>query len=218
MRGLLLAALLAVGGASGSSGRGVVEGRVEVRRDGAAADASGVVVYLIGFEEPPPDTIATIRQRGKRFLPELLPITVGQSVTFPNDDSFFHNVFSPSAAHRFDLGQFPRGETKTKRFPNVGVVDVFCNIHPQMAATILVLPNRRWSRAAADGRFRIDDVPPGRWTAYGYSRRAGEPVSAPVDVSAGEVTTLALTLDETRADFAHPNKYGEKYRDPETYR
>jgi hypothetical protein len=138
-------------------------------------------------------------------------------VSFPNDDPFLHNVFSPSGVRPFDLGQYPRGETKTKRFPGVGVVEVFCNIHPEMAATILVLPNRRYARPGADGKFRIAGVPPGRWSLYAYSRRAAVPVRAQVDVTAGSVTESTLSLEETRNDFPHPNKFGEKYRHPEKY-
>ena len=116
-------------------------------------------------------------------------------------------------AHKFDLGQYPRGEAKSRRFPGVGVIDVFCNIHPQMAATILVLPNRRFARAAADGRFELAGVPPGRWTLYAYSRRVPAPVSAAVEIVAGQTAELTLALDETKADFSHPNKYGEPYKE-----
>jgi len=198
--------------------RGAVEGKVVVRRDGAPAEASGVVLYVVGFNEPPPTESAEIRQRDKHFLPELLPITAGQAVSFPNGDPFYHNVFSPSPVHKFDLGQYPEGQSKSKRFPSVGVVDVFCNIHPQMAATILVLPNRRWARADAEGAFRLADLPPGHWTIYAYSRRAAEPASAPIDIVAGETAKVTLALEEIKTDFAHANKYGEKYRDPEKYR
>jgi plastocyanin len=196
---------------------GEVTGTVKVTRSGAIVDSSGVVVYLVGFEEPPPKQAVEIRQRGKRFIPDLVAVTAGQNVSFPNDDAFLHNVFSPSGVRPFDLGQYPRGETKTKRFPGVGVVEVFCNIHPEMAATILVLPNRRFARVGADGRFRIAGVPPGRWSLYAYSRRAAVPVRAQVDVTAGAATATALALEETRNDFAHPNKFGEKYRHPEKY-
>jgi plastocyanin len=202
-------------GARGATGR--VTGTVSVRRDGAPVDASGVVVYLVGFAEAPPRQTARIRQRGRTFIPDLLPITAGQAVTFPNQDPFVHNVFSPSPVRRFDLGQYPSGTTKSKRFPSVGVVDVFCNIHPEMAATVLVLPNRRFARAGRDGRFRIDGVPPGRWTVYAFSRRAMAPVSAPVQVAAGAATELALAIEETRTDFAHPNKYGENYKESTSY-
>ena len=204
--------------AAGATDRGAIAGRVTVRQGGQTVDASGVVLYLVGFSEPPPAETAAIHQSGKRFAPDILPITAGQAVTFPNDDPVFHNVFSPSPVHKFDLGQYPKGDAKTKRFPTVGVVEIFCNIHPQMAATILVLPNRRFARAQADGSFRLDDVPPGRWTLYAFSRRATEPVSVPVEVAAGGVADVTLALEETRSDFAHPNKFGEKYRDPDKYR
>ena len=195
--------------------RGAVEGKVVVRRDGAPAEASGVVLYVVGFTEPPPAEAAEIRQREKHFLPELLPITAGQLVSFPNGDPFYHNVFSPSPVHKFDLGQYPQGETKTKRFPSVGVVDVFCNIHPQMAATILVLPNRRFATTAADGSYAIDGVPPGTWTLYAYDRMSSAPVRAPVTVVAGQTSTVDLTIAETRTSFKHKNKFGEEYRDPD---
>jgi plastocyanin len=191
---------------------GELAGTITVRH------GADVVVYVVGFNEPAPAAAAEIRQRGKRFEPDLLPITAGQTVSFPNGDPFFHNVFSVSPTRKFDLGQYPRGETKTKQFPQVGVVDVYCNIHPEMAATILVLPNRRFTRAAADGTFRIPGIPPGHWTAYAYSRGATKPVSAPIDIAGGKTTELKLELVEDRTNFNHANKFGEKYREPTKYR
>jgi plastocyanin len=199
-------------------GVGQIVGTVTVRRDHKVVDARGVVLYLVGFEESPPDQVAVIRQHGKRFEPDLLPITAGQEVSFPNDDPLFHNVFSLSPARKFDLGQYPAGQARTKRFPKVGVVDVYCNIHPEMAATILVLPNRRFTRAAPDGAFRLDGVPAGRWSLYAYSRRSSGPKSVAIEVGAGTVSDAKLALDETRLDFSHSNKYGENYREPTRYR
>jgi len=83
-----------------------------------------------------------------------------------------------SAARRFDLGQFKQGEKETKSFRKPGVVEVYCNIHPEMAATILVLPNRRFTTAAPDGRFAIEGLPPGRWTVFAYDRLADRPARA----------------------------------------
>jgi plastocyanin len=211
-----VAVLLALLSAAPESG--AIAGTVTVRRAGAQAAGASVVVYVVGFHEPAPPEAAEIRQRDKHFDPDLLAITAGQTVSFPNGDPFFHNVFSVSAVRKFDLGQYPRGDTKTKQFPAVGVVDVYCNIHPEMAATILVLPNRRFTRAAADGSFRIVGVPPGRWTVYAYSRGAIMPVSTPATVTAGRTTELRLSLEENRSIASHLNKFGEKYREPGKYR
>jgi plastocyanin len=208
----LLAALLLAGPETGD-----VQGMVSLTRE-PGVPPSRIIVYVVGFDEPPPPVDAEVHQHERHFDPELLAITAGQRVSFPNDDLFFHNVFSPSPAREFDLGQYPRGSTKVKLFPKVGVVDVFCNIHPEMAATVLVLPNRRFATVSAGGGFRIEGVPAGKWMLYAYSRRATQPASVPIGVVPGRTTSAELSLVEKQVDFSHLNKFGEKYRDPEKYR
>ena len=199
--------------------RGTIRGAIAVSRDGAmVANRAGVLVYVVGFDEAPPLQMAEIQQRGKRFTPPLLGITAGQRVSFPNGDPFYHNVFSPSLVRQFDVGQYRTGETRSRVFPKSGVVDVYCNIHPQMSATILVLPNRRFAMTAGDGSFTIYGVPAGRWKVYAYSRRAARPVGTETAVQAGRTAVVDLTVTETRSDFRHRNKYGEAYRDPARYR
>src|SRR5438105_3842832 len=116
---------------------GRVVGTVRVTEsDGKPAAHAEVIVYVVGFPEKG-DAAAEpvqIAQKDRKFAPDLVAITVGESVSFPNRDPFLHNVFSQSAARPFDLGSFKRGDAKTKDFPNPGVVDVYCNIHPEMAA------------------------------------------------------------------------------------
>jgi plastocyanin len=205
---------------------GRVVGVVRVREtDGAPVPAADVIVYVPGFTEAPiaagrgeAPVAATIEQRGRRFVPDLVAITAGERVRFPNGDPFLHNVFSQSPARRFDLGSFKRGESKAKVFPTLGVVDVYCNIHPEMAATILVLPNRRHTRAGADGRFVLDGIPPGTWTVFAYARRATRPASAQVKVIAGAEAAVELTVVRG-PEVEHVNKYGAKYGAPaKTYR
>jgi hypothetical protein len=218
LRGGALVVLLA--GAAAADEPGTVMGQVKVRAgDVERADASGVLVYLTGFREPPQRApIPEIVQRGRRFEPALVAITAGQEVSFPNADPFFHNVFSPSPAQRFDLGQYRMGETKTRLFPEPGFIEVYCNIHPEMAATILVLPNRRFTTTARDGSYRIAGVPAGTWQLFAYDGLASVPERADVTVAPGGTAVVDFTVAETRTSSPHKNKYGERYREPDRYR
>ena len=128
------------------------------------------VVYLEtapqgAFEVPPPRAHAVLDQRNEAFAPYVLAVSVGTTVDFPNSDRTYHNVFSLSKARRFDLGRYPRGESRSVRFDDPGVVRVFCEIHSHMNAFILVFAHRYFATTEADGRYRIDDVRRGatRW-------------------------------------------------------
>lgn len=194
---------------------GRVVGHVAITdADGKPADAEAII-YVVGFKEPPANQITEIAQKNRAFVPDLVAITVGESVSFPNRDQILHNVFSESAARRFDLGSFKTDDKKSKDFPEPGVIDVYCNIHPEMAATILVLPNRAHTRRGKDGAYAIAGVPPGTWTVFAYTRRVAKPASAQVTVVAGQDATVDLAL-QRGAEPPHLNKYGEKYHDVDT--
>jgi len=212
---VLIAMLVGLSAPAVAGGR--VSGMVSVTNADGKLAPSDAIVYVVGFNEPATadEVAATIAQKGRRFDPDLVAITVGQAVSFPNGDPFLHNVFSQSPARRFDLGSFKKGESKEKSFTSLGVVDVYCNIHPEMAATILVLPNTRHTHTDRDGRFVIDGVPPGRWTVFAYARRATKPVSAPVTIVEGQEAKVDLSLMRG-AEPPHVNKYGEKYKPPTT--
>lgn len=215
LKALALVAIAA--GVAHAAPGGRVVGKVSVTEANGKTASADVVVYVVGFPEKGNDGAATasIAQKGRTFVPDLVAITVGEAVTFPNGDAFLHNVFSQSSARKFDLGSFKKGESKDKSFPHPGVIDVYCNIHPEMAATILVLPNKRHTRTRPDGSFMLDGVPPGTWTVFAYARRAAKPASAPVTVVAGQDTTVNLSLVRG-AEPPHVNKFGEKYKAPTT--
>src|SRR5207302_9730738 len=77
--------------------------------------------------------------RGKMVIPHVLAIPVGSTVDFPNDDPISHNLFSLSSNNAFDLGLYRRGAGKSQRFDTPGLVNVYCNVHPNMSAVILVM-------------------------------------------------------------------------------
>ncbi len=200
--------------ASTAPAKGTARGKVVLQvRGKAEADASGVVVYMVGFKQPAPvGLVPGMRQQGSQFVPQLLAITAGQSVVFPNRDTQFHNVFSLSPAQRFDLGQYKKGGSKVRKFPRVGIVSVYCNIHPKMSATILVLPNRAFTTTGKDGSFELKGVPAGTHKLFAYNRHASRPGKATVTVGAGAVAEVRLTVNQTKFSFLHKNKYGETYR------
>jgi plastocyanin len=105
-----------------------------------------------------------LSQSQQAFVPRVLAVPVGATVDFPNLDAIYHNVFSVSPARRFDLGKYPRGDSRAVTFPKPGVVNVYCDIHSDMAAFIVVLPNHAFTQPAEDGSWRLPDLPPGRYS------------------------------------------------------
>ena len=132
-------------------------------------------------------------QDDERFAPHVLPVLRGTTVDFPNADDVFHNVFSLSSARTFDLGRYPKGSAKSVTFDRSGVVQVFCHIHSDMSAVILVLDNPYFAQPARTGHYAIEDVPPGEYTVVGWHERI-KPVMRTVRVVAGETARLDFNI------------------------
>jgi plastocyanin len=132
-----------------------------------------VVVYLEGDSLPSRPVVAFLEQRGRQFEVDLLVVPVGSTVSFPNRDAIFHNVFSLSRARAFDLGNYPKDETRNVRFLAPGLVLVGCHLHPNMGAAIMVTPNRWGVRVEPSGHFRLTGIPPGRYTIVAWHKTAG---------------------------------------------
>jgi plastocyanin len=190
---------------------GIIRGHVEVahvlapvaRRPGVAdlgtplerdlPDRQRSVVYLEsaprGAFEQGETVHAEMDQRNETFVPHVLAVTVGTVVDFPNDDRFYHNVFSLSKAARFDLGRYPTGKSKSIRFDQPGIVRVFCEIHSHMNAFILVFAHPYFAMTDADGRYRINNVPPGTYNVVAWNEgTSSEP--RPVTVATGATAEL----------------------------
>jgi len=126
-------------------------------------------VYLEGeglslHQYPPSNREPALDQRNMQFHPQVLPILAGTTVRFPNRDHLFHNVFSYSQAKEFDLGRYPINDSRSVTFDKPGVVRVYCDIHSNMNAIILVLPHPYFATPDDEGRYQIRHVPPGRYT------------------------------------------------------
>ena len=198
-----------------AAANGSIRGRVELRRTppaterrptvaelGAPAerdrtDRRRSVVYLEaaprGAFEPSEPGRAVMDQRHETFVPHILAVTTGTIVDFPNSDRIYHNVFSLSKIARFDLGRYAAGRSKSVRFDRPGIIRVFCDIHSHMNAFILVFSHPFFAVTDLEGRYRIDDVPPGRHTVIAWNEGVNsEP--RPVTVSEGGATELDFSL------------------------
>jgi plastocyanin len=169
-----------------------------------------VYIYVENVRSPPArGKTAEIAQRDKRFIPEVMVVQRGTRVSFPNYDSVFHNVFSPSQPHPFDLGSYRAGEEpKGVEMTSPGVVDVFCNMHAAMHASVLVVPSSVYARVGTDGSFHLDGVPVGKRKLVVWGPRS-KPTSQTVELGATGAE-VNITLEPQPAG-AHNNKYGKPY-------
>jgi hypothetical protein len=191
-----------------------LEGRVTiVDRGGAPGDPSAAIVWLEGVPGPPPTPgRAAITMRDKKFDPPIVHLPVGSLLTFPNADPILHNVFSVSAGNRFDLGLYARGAGREVVLRTPGLVRIFCNVHPQMEAYVVVTPGPYASRPASDGRFSIPDLPAGRYTVRVWHERGGSEARE-VEIAAGGSAGVDFTLDaSTWRRRPHLDKDGRPYQ------
>jgi len=206
----------AVAPSHGSAARnGSIRGRVEIRRPvpppeprpgvsdlgtSMKVDAAQYLKSVVYLESAPRAAFEPIEperprmdQRNETFVPHVLAIMTGTTVDFPNSDNIYHNVFSLSKTRTFDLGRYAAGHSKPVRFDRPGIVRVFCDIHSHMNAFILVFNHPFYNVTDAEGRYRIDNVPPGIYNVVAWNEGVSSDPK-PVAVPDGGTTELDFTL------------------------
>lgn len=195
----------------------VIRGQVKVLKKGffgavgESDDRSGVVVYVTGYEEPAPKAEVTLAQQNERFSPRILPIVAGQTVSFPNRDRLYHNVFSVSPVLSFDLGQYKSSDApRTQTFDKPGLVPVYCNIHPQMISYVVVLENRAFAVTGEDGGFELRGVRPGKLALNAWMPGA-QRVTRELELGPGAELAVDLEVSQTQTIPPHLRKDGTPY-------
>lgn len=201
--------------AEDSTVHGTVRVLHHAERDGDSAD---VVVSLTPVQAGAmvrPGPMARLMQKNKKFIPHIVAVTQGTEIEFPNQDLFFHNVFSIHQGKTLDLGLYESGAARRVKFSQAGVSYIFCNIHPQMSAVIVVLRTRYFALSDGAGNFQISHVPPGRYKLGVWYELTPESEltlqGKEVEVVSGENAIDTIVLHSSDNPPEHPNKDGDPY-------
>jgi plastocyanin len=190
---------------------------------GKPTEPSNVVVWL-----SPRDTTATpvtaeprprLAQKNKSFSPHVLVVPTGSTVEFPNKDPFFHNVFSLFEGKRFDLGLYEAGTARIVHFERPGVCYIFCNIHPEMSAVVVVVDTPYYGLSDHSGNVSIPNVPEGQYTVHiwyeGVVPEELKKLARPLSVTRSNHSLGSIRLLEIKGLLmSHKNKYGREYDKP----
>ena len=149
-----------------------------------------------------------IKQSGRQFQPRAAVVQAGTKLNFPNLDSMYHNVFSKTPGNTFDLGIYRAGDPmRSYTVTNPGVVDIFCDMHSEMTASILVVPSKLYVAVGADGTFTLENVPRGSRKLVAWA--PGFEAKPQVVSVTGNGATADFSLRPKSA--AHTNKSGLPY-------
>lgn len=166
--------------------------------------------------QPPPPGHFKLIQKNRTFIPHLLVVPVGSVVSFPNEDPFFHNVFSLFNGKRFDLGLYETGSSREVVFSRQGVSFIFCNIHPEMSAVVIALATQLYDVPGSGGLFSIHPIPPGDYELHIWIEGTPQPdldhLSRRVTLTGGQ--SSSVTIDASSAyhpERNHLNMFGKPY-------
>jgi plastocyanin len=152
---------------------------------------------------------SVVEQRGREFLPHLTAISVGSTVSFPNFDTVFHNVFSTSPIGSFDLGIYRAGEAREFTFAKEGIVRLGCNLHSNMSAYIAVVSAPSYVVTDDKGAFSFKRLAPGKYKLRAWSEKSKAPITQEITIKTGKNdVTVGVTGDAPAGP--PPDKFGGK--------
>ena len=197
-----------------------VSGKVSfLTRRGQKPNVNETVVWLepLGATRvtKPVPQVAQMVTRSKALQPHVIAVPAGSTIQFPNDDPISHNLFSLSSGNVFDLGLYRKGTGKSQKFDTPGVVNIYCNVHPNMSAVVHVLRTPYSSYVDTTGAFSIKDVWPGKYRLMAWNELGTAHSEIEVPPSGAFKGSSALTIDSRGfRSQSHMNKFGKPYSKP----
>jgi len=196
LAGLMAIALCSESAHVAVAAGGVIEGTIKAT---GLASNDGAVIYIVQMPGsfPAPAKPADIDQRSMQFIPHVLPIVAGTTVRFLNSDPTPHNVFSPDH-EKYNLGTWPQGQVKDHVFGPCAkppcVYVQLCRVHPEMEGYVVELQNPFFAVSGKDGRYRIENVPPGSYSlGVWHAKLKAAPKPVTVDGAKPAVVDFALS-------------------------
>ena len=180
--------------------------------DGRAASGAFGLITLEPAEgkwKPRTPKRLVVEQRKREFLPHLMAISVGSTVSFPNFDTVFHNVFSTSPLGAFDLGLYKAGEARELTFQKEGILRLGCNLHANMSAYIAVVAAPAYVVTDDTGHFEFKHLAPGRYKLKAWSERSKAPITQDITIKPGKNDVTVGVAGDAPAGPA-PDKFGGK--------
>lgn len=170
-------------------------GSISGKVSGVTGESVVYVDTVAGKTFPAPSEQPVMDQKGLLFQPHILVVQVGTTVEFLNSDKVAHNVFWPSlmqAGKKLpgkNLGTWPTGEKRPFKFEQAGVASLLCNVHPEMAGYIVVVPTPYHALTDKAGNYKIENVPDGQYNVVAWHEGAK---------NSSKATTVA---GDTKADL-----------------
>lgn len=192
MKSIALVTLTATAALGAVAFAGTIHGKVS----GVNGESVVYVESVAGKTLPAPTQPVTIDQKGLVFVPHIVVIAQGTTVEFLNSDSVAHNVYWISISGNkklgHNMGTWPKGQQKSFKFDNPGIVALLCNVHPEMSAYVIVSPTPYFAETDKSGEFKIDNVPDGAYTVTAWNEGA-KSKSNPLKVAGDTTADFTLT-------------------------
>ena len=146
-----------------------------------------------------PADLVQVKQQDCMYVPRVQGAVAGQIVQVENEDKTMHNVHTYRGQETIlNQGQ-PAGSPAIKKdniASEAAVLKFKCDVHPWMQGFLVVTDHPFFQATGADGAFKLDKVPAGKYTVEAWHSRFGLK-TAQVTVEPNKTAEAKFSYDGT---------------------